>query len=375
MQDNPLHIVSFDNPFPPVYGGIVEVFYKLKPLSELGFQIHFHCFTDHIPQNNPELDAVVEKVYYYKKQSSPFAFFSRLPFSVNDRKSPELLENLKKINAPILFEGLKTTHLVYQDKLEGFHKILRLHNIEHHYFNGIAKSETNIFKKLIFLAEGIKYRKYEKVIDKFQKIVTLSCFENGWIHSGYGNSSYVPVFHGNEQVENLGGIGKYALYHGDLRMSDNKKAVRLLISIFRNIPDFRLVITSSNGKNEVEKWIGKSSHISFVTLEDFNHLKNLLKEAHINLMLSFQQSGTKLKLMNALYNSRFCIINENITDDPIVSGLCEFAFSESEITSKIKELQNKEFENYERRKVVLEEYMNDRKNAALLADKIVEKWN
>ena len=76
MQKRVLHIVSFDNPFPPVYGGIIEVFFKIKPLHDLGVCIHFHCFVDLIPQKNPELERITEKIYYYQNDKNPFNFFS-----------------------------------------------------------------------------------------------------------------------------------------------------------------------------------------------------------------------------------------------------------------------------------------------------------
>ena len=39
-----LHIVSFDIPWPPNYGGIIDVFYKIRALHGAGVQIHLHCF-------------------------------------------------------------------------------------------------------------------------------------------------------------------------------------------------------------------------------------------------------------------------------------------------------------------------------------------
>ena len=36
-----LHIVSFDVPFPPNYGGVIDVFYKLIELKKLGVEIHY----------------------------------------------------------------------------------------------------------------------------------------------------------------------------------------------------------------------------------------------------------------------------------------------------------------------------------------------
>ena len=36
-----LHIVSFDVPFPPNYGGVIDVYYKCKHLHQLGIEIEF----------------------------------------------------------------------------------------------------------------------------------------------------------------------------------------------------------------------------------------------------------------------------------------------------------------------------------------------
>ena len=44
MKEQELHIVSFDVPFPPNYGGAVDVFYKIRALHKLGVKIHLHCF-------------------------------------------------------------------------------------------------------------------------------------------------------------------------------------------------------------------------------------------------------------------------------------------------------------------------------------------
>ncbi|GEP52313.1 hypothetical protein FNO01nite_29850 [Flavobacterium noncentrifugens] len=375
MQKKALHIVSFDNPFPPVYGGIIEVFFKLKPLHELGIDIHFHCFVDVIPKNNPELVKITTTIHYYKNDKNPFYLFSKLPFSVKSRNSNKLVQNIKKIPAPIFFEGLKPTRFVFEKLLPDYQKILRLHNIEHDYFNGIASSETNIFKKWLFRSEALKFTRYESVIRHFDKTIALSKFENNYINGKFGKSVYIPVFHGNTKVLPLEGVGKYAIYHGDLRMSDNLRAVLMLIDVFKKITDFELVIASNSNERFIKSKIGKLANIRYVPIENFAHLKQLLREAQINLIYSFQKSGTKLKLMNALYNSRFCIINDNIMDDENVTQFCEFANSKNEIIDKINALKNRSFMDYEKRRDVLETTMNDALNAEILAKEIFESWN
>ena len=40
-MDQHLHIISFDIPWPPNYGGVIDVFYKIKTLSEAGVTFIF----------------------------------------------------------------------------------------------------------------------------------------------------------------------------------------------------------------------------------------------------------------------------------------------------------------------------------------------
>ncbi|MBF6608495.1 MAG: hypothetical protein ITG00_07125 [Flavobacterium sp.] len=370
MQNRVLHIVSFDNPYPPVYGGVVEVFHKLKALHELGVSIYLHCFADEIPSQFPELQRICTEVYFYQIHRRPTGFLSMLPYSVRSRNSLELLANLDKVKAPILFEGIKSAYLVHKKLLPHHPKFLRMHNIEHHYFKGIASSELNIFKKWAYSSEAIKLQRFEKIISQFDVVFALSEFENDYANRMYGNSEYIPVFHGNGKVLPLEGFGKYAFYHGDLRMSDNLRAVRTLIRIFKDIPDMNLVIASGSGSEVVARYIGKSANIKFEKIKSHDQLRQLLVDAHINLVLSYQKSGTKLKLMAALFNSRHCIINENITDDEKVMALCETVTSDDEIKQKIRKLQRMPFIDFEHRRDVLEDHLSDLKNARQIIDRI-----
>ncbi|RTY92345.1 hypothetical protein [Flavobacterium sp. GT3R68] len=368
-----LHIISFDNPFPPVYGGVIDVFYKVKALHELGVEIYLHCFVSNIPKQFPELEAITTKVYFYKTLVNPFLIFDKKPLSVATRNNEQLLANLKKSAAPILFEGLKTSYLVNADQLENHTKVLRLHNIEHNYFGGISNSEKSLFRKFIFGLEGRKYRKYEKVMRKFDTIITLSHFENDYVMQNFKESFYIPVFHGNETVSELSPFGNYALYHGDLRMSDNKRAVDFLIKVFKKIPDYNLVIASGCGDGYVEKQIRQAPNVSYISIKNQDHLHKLLVDAHMNVMLSFQQSGTKLKLINSLYKSRFCIINANIVDDKDVQNLCHIAETESEFIDLINQLKNQPYLDLENKINVLNRILNDQTNAKSIANIIFQE--
>jgi hypothetical protein len=63
-----LHIICHDVPWPADYGGVVDLFYKIKTLHEEGVKIRLHCFDYGRGQQN-ELNKYCEEVNYYKRLS------------------------------------------------------------------------------------------------------------------------------------------------------------------------------------------------------------------------------------------------------------------------------------------------------------------
>ncbi len=361
-----LHIISFDNPHPPSYGGVIDVYFKIRALHGLGWKIHLHCFTDE--QNVPAaLNAITEKVHFYRTSKSPLLLFSRWPFSVVSRRHGDLLKNLREVDAPILFEGLKTTWLVSADGLPGIRKVLRLHNIEQDYFAGIAGSEQSWWRRITYGMEAKKYARYDAVLAKFDHVACLSKSEHQQVAARFGNSVYVPVFHGNTSVRQMDGFGKNVLYHGDLGTSDNVRSALFLIDCFREMPEIELVIASGTRNAEVDRRIASASNISFVRFNEFSELETLFGQAHINISWSFQRSGTKLKVINSLYCGRHCVINQNITDDENLVSLCSIALDKTELQLQIRHLMGQRYADSGRRGEVLEKYLDDFGNAAILA--------
>jgi hypothetical protein len=363
MENKILHIVSFDNPFPPQYGGAIDVFYKIKALHQLGVKIKLHCFVNEIPVQNSELALFTDTIFYYKRSLNHLNFFSLTPLSIMSRKHKDLIYNLNSDDSPILFEGLQTTYLLNESHFKGRKIYLRLHNIEENYYRGLSKSEFNVFKKVFFYVEHLKYNQYKKVFNSFAEIFTLSKFETLFINEHYKKGSYIPVFHGNDLLNDCSAFGEYAFYNGDLRISDNKRAVQFLINVFKKIPDYKLVIASSIKLPNLQSQCESTPNIFYVLLENQSHLDELLRNAHVNVMLSFQPSGTKLKVINALYQSRFCVINDNMIDDLDIKSLCILADDESEFVNAVNQIKKKPYSDFANRKNILQRVLNDAENA------------
>lgn len=365
-----LHIVSFDVPFPPNYGGVIDVFYKIKALHKLGVKIQLHTY-DYGRGKATELEEYCENVYYYNRNNSLLHVFSKLPFIVCSRNNKTLISNLKLDNQPILFEGMHTTFMLLKENFTHRTIFIRMHNIEDQYYDGLAKSEKNWVKKLFFKLEAKKLRKYESILQKADKILTISPNEQAYFVKKYGNkATYIPVFHKNEKIKELSAKGKYGLYHGDLRVSDNVKSVRFLIKVFKKLPHKLIIASSFADKNTLQK-IKKYANIEFELLksDDQNQLSDLFENAHVNVLPTFQKTGIKLKLIHALYESRFCLVTKEMTEDTGLCKLCTTANTKKDYSKAVNLLFEKE---YSKNKILLKKNTLTPFNTLVNAHKIIE---
>ncbi|MFA5780901.1 MAG: hypothetical protein WC868_01375, partial [Bacteroidales bacterium] len=78
------------------------------------------------------------------------------------------------------------------------------------------------------------------------------------------------------------------------------------------------------------------------------------------------------KLLNALYNGRFCLVNKKMLAGTGLDGICHVADSAELLKKNVIKLFDVEFDNAELalREEVLNENYSNKKNAAKLIDQI-----
>ena len=173
MAERYLHIITHDVPWPADFGGVVDQFYKIKTLYKNDVKIFLHCFV-HIRPPQDELNKYCAAVYYYEREAKPSRFSFNLPYIINSRKSPELLNNLLKDNHPILLEGIHCTYHLFKGKLTNRIVLLRLFNAEFEYYHHLSVHEKNPLKKLYYHHESKLLKKYESGLAGIVKIAALS---------------------------------------------------------------------------------------------------------------------------------------------------------------------------------------------------------
>lgn len=337
-----IHIIAFDVPYPADYGGVIDIYYKIEALKKIGYEITLHCF-QYGRAKSRKLSNICKKVHYYKRNSWKNPFLNSLPYIVCTRNSSELLDNLLKDDSPILFEGLHTTFYLRNPELKNRFKIVRTHNIEHDYYSNLEKVETNFFKKYFYKIESDKLKKYQKHLKHANAIAAISKQDCTYLQKYFKNVIQVSAFHPNETVQTSPSKNKFAFYHGNLSVGENNHAAMYLVEEVFNDNTIPLVIAGKHPSSELVKAIEKYDHIKIEKGLSSEKIMKMISDAHINILPTFQNTGIKLKLLNALYLGKHCIVTPQMVENTGLESLCTIGKDAKELKKQVQKLIKKDF--------------------------------
>ena len=367
-MDKHLHIVCFDVPYPPDYGGVTDVFYRIKALHELGVKIHLHCF-EYGRNRHSELNKYCTEVNYYKRNTGLSGISFRLPYIVMSRANKELQEKLLKDEHPVLLEGIHCTYFLFTGQLKNKKVFVRLHNVEYEYYQQLGNKETSFFKRFYYIFESKFLRSYEKKIankavhlpithkdaDKYQSL------------TGNNNIKYLPAFLPYNSVSSKTGTGDFCLYHGNLSVSENERAAIWLCENVFNQLNTPLSIAGKNPSKKLADIIEQNKNITLISNPSGEKMNEVISNAQINILPTFNSTGIKIKFLNALFTGRHCLVNKATAQATGLESLCHIAETEEEFRTAVKELFDKPFtmQEIEKRNELIKEFDN-KVNAELL---------
>ena len=363
-----LHIITLNIPFPANYGGVIDVFYRIVALHELGILVHLHCFK-YDREETKELEKYCEKVYYYDRDMSWKNLLSPDPFIVKSRRADVLINRLKENPFPVLYDGMHCTTTLHNPILKQ-KKYIRTHNVEKDYYNHLAKNESNVLIKSFLYFEYLKLSVYEKKIHNAEAVLAISRSDQMYF-SKFQKSHLIKAFHTNTVIQSKLGKGEYALYHGNLTVSENIKALQFLLNkVFLKI-DFPIVVAGKIKSKKLIREIRKNPNIQLVENPSQNIMSDLIQNAQMILLPTFQDTGIKLKLIESLFKGRFCIVNDIMVNNNDLACYCVQANTAEEWIKEIKTLKEASFteELQTKRKSLAELYNNI--NEARKIEKII----
>ena len=365
-----LHIVCFDVPYPPDYGGVYVLFYDIKHLYDAGIKIHLHCF-EYGRGHQDELNKYCFEVNYYKRKTGLFGLSFKLPYIVSSRQSKALKKKLLKDEYPVLMEGIHTTYLLYDGSLKNRKTFVRLHNVEHEYYQQLALSERSLFRKTYFLTESLLLKKYEKRICNKSTFIALTPKDKAiYGKIGCKDVRYLPLLTPFDKVESKKGMGDFCLYHGNLSISENEKASEWLIKrVFKGL-NLQLIIAGKNPSRKLIELVHATHNTTLISNPGPTEMEKLVSMAQVNILPSFNTTGVKVKILNALYTGRHCIVNSNAVQDTELANCCHIANDAKTAIQIVKDLIKKEFTEKDitdRERILSEHYNNNQNVQSLIA--------
>ncbi|MEY4002957.1 MAG: hypothetical protein RIT07_999 [Bacteroidota bacterium] len=364
-----LHIIAFDMPYPADYGGVIDIYYKIRALSEQGVKIKLHVFLYGGKTASPHLESLCQQVFYYERKRFKNPFTGELPYIVATRTDETLLFNLCKDDAPILFEGLHSTALLSAPELSGRFKMVRTHNVEHDYYQFLEEAETSFFKKYFFRIESERLRRYESVLGYANLIMPISPKDTTYYKTKFSRVQYLPAFHTSDRVESQTGRGEFVLYHGNLGVGENNKAALFLVHEVFPFLDMPCFIAGNQPTRQLKTAAGGMSNVTLLSDISSEEILQKIIQAQVNLLVTFQSTGIKLKLLNALHKGRFCVANRPMVAETGLESLCMVADDTEQL---IKSTQSAWLSSFEEeallhRQSLLDGGFSNRNNAVLIA--------
>lgn len=345
-----LHVVSFQVPYPPAYGGLIDVYYKLKALHRAGCRVTLHTYLyGEAGKEDDALGQVAERVYYYRRRTGVRKACTLLPYIVASRCDPALLENLCQDDAPILFEGLHTCYFLSHPRLAGRELWVRTHNVEHDYYKGLAKSAAWGLSKLYYGLEAIRLRHYEDVLCHATRIYAISPADAAHFTKAYPHAKIfcLPCFYDDSsEGDGEDGIlanpalpwdGQYVLYHGNLAVEENTRAVchivRCVLPLAQGV---KLVVAGGHPPEALRKEWEKGGNVRVMVNPSKQEIDSLIAHARANILLTFQPTGVKLKLLHALSKGcGECVVNSAMLPDERFGSICIVADAEQALADAL----------------------------------------
>jgi hypothetical protein len=241
-----------------------------------------------------------------------------------------------------------------------------MHNVEWQYYESLSQltPATEPFEKAYYFIESIRLQRTEPwVVLHADEIITISTNDETYYREMKANTHYIPAFHPNNTIESQLGRGEYVLFHGKLSVPDNERAaIWLMEEVFAEDLAIPFVIAGLEPSDRLREIAQRYEHVQLVENPGEKEMNSLISRAHINLLVSSQSAGVKLKLINALFRGRFCIVNEAMVSGSGLGKLCYVRNSAASIRQTIEALINAPFEQNridERRQVLETSYSNE----------------
>ncbi|HLV50396.1 MAG TPA: glycosyltransferase family 4 protein [Flavobacterium sp.] len=300
-------VVSGFIPYPPVFGGAIDVWERIKGLHALGYEIDL-AVTDKVNPSQEQLDEIkiyVRHFFFVRRENKVQQLFNKLPLQLLSRKGLSTID-IHQTYDTLILESEFCWAITLNQSITYKNIVVRVHNIESHYFKALGKSSNSLREKIYYKMESNKIKNLsEMVFDKVDKLWFISKDDLLLVNKP-NKSVFMPFPINSEMVKPVPNSAKNVLYIGALFMQNNLYGLDWYIenvhSELLQIKDYQFVIVGSTKDNrqELNKKYGNLPNVRLFL--DQPDITPFYQKAGLFINPMFHGSGVKVKSVNALVN-------------------------------------------------------------------------
>ncbi|MDS0526655.1 glycosyltransferase family 4 protein [Clostridium sp. SHJSY1] len=316
-------IITAEVPYPDNSGGRKYTWERIKSLRNLGNNIYLYSIKDEevYYSDEKELNRYCSKVRFYERRKGKLSALlnSYRPYSAFSRYSKEMKKQIKSDihNEKIDVLIVDIPQLMYNIPLKSSVPIiLTQHNIEYKTFINIGKKSNNLIKKMAFIFEGYKLKRFE--VNWYKKdIISLFTFiskeDKEFFEKKYNRRTIlIPmgVDYLEDNIEKSTTSNK-VVFCGKMSYYPNEEAVMwfaksILPKIKDSLIDVKFYIVGKEPSKEVLD-LKSDSIVVTGMVDDVNKFVDM---ADIVVIPLLSGGGVKIKLLEALSRRKLVVTTQ-----------------------------------------------------------------
>ncbi len=343
-------VVSGFIPFPPIFGGAIDIWERIKGLHALGHEVDLIA-TDKINPTKEQIDEMAlytKRFFFARRQNKLYQLFSNQPLQMLSRKALKNIQVHQSYDL-IILESEFCWPFLLNRSVSYKNSVVRVHNIEHHYFKVLGESATSLKEKCYYKIEASKIKQLSNLVfSKVNKLWFISKDDLTQVNL-LEKSTFMPFPINENFIHPTKKTGNNVVFMGSLFMQNNifgldwfLKNVHPLLQ--KELPNYHFYIVGSLKENhqEVQRKYSNLANVSFIV--NTPCLKEYYQKANVFVNPMFHGSGVKVKSVNALVNG-IPLVSTSIGAEGI--GLTDEMFFHAETAAAFKQqiinvLQNPE---------------------------------
>lgn len=301
-------VVSGFIPSPPIFGGAIDVWERIKGLTSLGHEVDL-VVTEKLNPTQKQINEIAKYTrhfFFTRRKNQLQQLFSNLPLQFLSRKGLASI-NINQTYDLVILESEFCWSIILNKSIIYKNIVVRVHNIESHYFKMLGKSSNNLRQKIYYKLETSKIKNLSALVfDKADKLWFISKDDLAAVNL-LNKSVFMPFPVNDENIEPALKTENNVVFMGSLFMQNNtfgldwylKNVHPLLIA---EVSDYHFYIVGSlkEENKEIQDKYGHLSQVTFVV--NAPCLKQYYQKAKVFVNPMFHGSGVKVKSVNALIN-------------------------------------------------------------------------